>query len=43
MIEATVKAVNAVDYTNAGTIEFLMDKDKKVNIGFISEFEICYD
>lgn len=28
MIEATVKAVNAVGYTNAGTIEFLMDKDK---------------
>ena len=28
MIETTVKAVNAVNYTNAGTIEFLMDKDK---------------
>jgi len=28
MVEATVKAVKAVNYTNAGTIEFLMDKDK---------------
>ncbi len=28
MTEAAKKAVKAVDYTNAGTIEFLMDKDK---------------
>ncbi len=28
MIEATKKAVKAVKYTNAGTVEFLMDSDK---------------
>lgn len=28
MTDAAKKAVKAVDYTNAGTIEFLMDKDK---------------
>ena len=28
MTEAAVKAVKAVNYTNAGTIEFLMDSDK---------------